>query len=230
MTDATPPFSWRSIILPAFLPTLLFSIGEGALIPVIPVVATDRGASLALAGLIAAMLMVGELAGDLPAGWLVARIGERNAMIGAAMLAVIGVLIALASPTPAALGIGVFLLGLATAVFGLARHAFLTSYVPVRIARSRTVDARGRVPRRVGDRPLRRRGDHRVDRLRGDGVLGARRELLRGGRGAPAAARPRTGLRCGAARARDIRSVAPKGSRPARPKRMPRRTACSVRS
>lgn len=130
MTDATPPFSWRSIILPAYLPTLLFSIGEGAIIPVIPVVATERGASLALAGLIAAMLMVGELAGDLPAGWLVARIGERNAMIGASLLAVIGVLIALVSPTEAALGIGVFLLGLATAVFGLARHAFLTSYVP----------------------------------------------------------------------------------------------------
>ena len=130
MTAATPPFSWRSIILPAYLPTLLFSIGEGAIIPVIPVVATDRGASLALAGLIAAMLMVGELAGDLPAGWLVARIGERNAMIGASLLAVIGVLIALASPTEFALGIGIFLLGLATAVFGLARHAFLTSYVP----------------------------------------------------------------------------------------------------
>ena len=89
MTDPTPSFSWRSIILPAYLPTLLFSIGEGAIIPVIPVVATDRGASLALAGLIAAMLMVGELAGDLPAGWLVARIGERNAMIGASMLELI---------------------------------------------------------------------------------------------------------------------------------------------
>ena len=45
------------------------------------VVATERGASLALAGLIAAMLMVGELVADLPAGWLVARIGERIAMI-----------------------------------------------------------------------------------------------------------------------------------------------------
>ncbi|MFF2494905.1 MFS transporter [Agromyces sp. NPDC058064] len=133
MTTATPPFSWRGIILPAYLPTLLFSLGEGAIIPVIPVVATERGASLALAGLIAAMLMVGELAGDLPAGWLVARIGERNAMIGAALLAVIGVLVALASPTTWALGIGVFLLGLATAVFGLARHAFLTSYVPERV-------------------------------------------------------------------------------------------------
>ena len=133
MTDSPPPFSWRSIVLPAYLPTFLFSFGEGAIIPVIPVVATERGASIALAGLIAAMLMVGELVGDLPAGWLVARIGERNAMIGASLLAVIGILIALVSPSVTALGIGVFLLGLATAVFGLARHAFLTSYVPGRV-------------------------------------------------------------------------------------------------
>jgi MFS family permease len=133
MTDSPPPFSWRSIVLPAYLPTFLFSFGEGAIIPVIPVVATERGASIALAGLIAAMLMVGELLGDLPAGWLVARIGERNAMIGASLLAVIGILIALVSPSVTALGIGVFLLGLATAVFGLARHAFLTSYVPGRV-------------------------------------------------------------------------------------------------
>ena len=131
MTVATPPFSWRSIILPAYLPTLLFSIGEGAIIPVIPVVATDRGASLALAGLIAAMLMVGELAGDLPAGWLVARIGERNAMIGASLLAVIGVLIALASPTEFALGVGIFLLGLATAKQAATSTQNTTSEEPV---------------------------------------------------------------------------------------------------
>ena len=84
MTDTAHPFSWRSIVLPAYLPTLLFSLGEGAMIPVIPVVATERGASLALAGLIAAMLMVGDEFADLPAGWLVARIGERIAMIAAA--------------------------------------------------------------------------------------------------------------------------------------------------
>lgn len=133
MTDTAHPFSWRSIVLPAYLPTLLFSLGEDAMIPVIPVVATERGASLALAGLIAAMLMVGELLGDLPAGWLVARIGERAAMIGASALASAGTLLALLVPTTSALGIGVFLLGLATAVFGLARHAFLTSYVPARV-------------------------------------------------------------------------------------------------
>lgn len=144
MTDSPPPFSWRSIVLPAYLPTFLFSFGEGAIIPVIPVVATERGASIALAGLIAAMLMVGQLVGDLPAGWLVARIGERNAMIGASLLAVIGILIALVSPSVTALGIGVFLLGLATAVFGLARHAFLTSYVPGRV-RARALSTLGGV-------------------------------------------------------------------------------------
>lgn len=133
MTDSQPQFSWGSIVLPAYLPTLLFSLGEGAIIPVIPVVASERGASIALAGLVAAMLMIGELLGDLPAGWLVARIGERNAMIGAAMLAVIGVVVALALPSVTALAIGILLLGLATAVFGLARHAFLTSYVPARV-------------------------------------------------------------------------------------------------
>ncbi|WP_353816268.1 MFS transporter [Agromyces sp. SYSU T00266] len=133
MTDSAHPFSWRSIVLPAYLPTLLFSLGEGALVPVIPVVAVDRGASLALAGLIAAMLMVGGLVGDLPAGWLVARIGERAAMIGASALAVAGTLLALLVPTSWALAVGMFLLGLAAAVFGLARHAFLTSYVPARV-------------------------------------------------------------------------------------------------
>jgi MFS family permease len=145
MTTSEPtPFSWRSIILPAYLPTLVFSLGEGAMIPIIPLVAAERGASLAVAGLIAAMLMVGELVADLPAGWLVARIGERPAMIGAAMLAVIGVLVPLALPSLVALGVGVFMLGLATSVFSLARHAFLTTYVPARV-RARALSTLGGV-------------------------------------------------------------------------------------
>lgn len=131
MSNAERPFSLRSVALAAFLPTLLFSIGEGAIIPLIPIVAHNLGASLALSGLIAAMVMVGVLVGDIPSGWVVARIGERNAMIWASMLTIIAVLICVAAPSPLMLGFGIFLVGLATAVFGLARHAFMTSYVPV---------------------------------------------------------------------------------------------------
>ncbi|HAM26461.1 MAG TPA: MFS transporter [Microbacteriaceae bacterium] len=131
MSNAERPFRLRSVALAAFLPTLLFSVGEGAIIPLIPIVAHNLGASLALAGLIAAMVMVGELIGDIPSGWVVSRIGERNSMIWASMLTIIAVLICIVAPSPFVLGIGIFLVGLATAVFALARHAFMTSYVPV---------------------------------------------------------------------------------------------------
>ncbi len=136
------PFRWRSIALPAFLPTLLFSIGEGAIIPIIPTVAHSMGATLAIAGLIASMVMVGEVFGDIPSGWLVARIGERTAMIGGAFVAVIGLAIAVFAPNPLVLGIGILLVGLATAVFALARHAFMTSFVPQRV-RARALSTLG---------------------------------------------------------------------------------------
>jgi MFS family permease len=131
MSTTEHPFSWRSIGLPVLLPTLLFSIGEGAIIPLIPIAADNLGATLAIAGLVAALLTIGELFGNIPSGWLVSRIGERPAMIGASALSIVGVVICILAPNPGALGFGVLLIGLATAVFALARHAFLTSFVPI---------------------------------------------------------------------------------------------------
>jgi MFS family permease len=129
--SATPEFRFRSIALPALVPTLLFSIGEGAILPIVPLVATGLGASLAIAGLVAAMVMLGELLGDIPSGWVVARIGERKAMIGAALISVLGLIAALLAPSPWLLGVAMLLVGLSTAVFALARHAFMTTFVPL---------------------------------------------------------------------------------------------------
>lgn len=123
-------FPWRQVVVAAFLPTILFSIGEGAIIPIIPVVANGLGADIAGAALVSAMIVVGELLGDIPAGALVARIGERTAMIGASVLSIVGVLISVLAPNPWVLGLGILLIGIATAVFALARHAFMTSFVP----------------------------------------------------------------------------------------------------
>lgn len=142
MTDTLEQFSLRPLALAAFLPTLLFAIGEGAIIPIIPVVASNLGASLAVAGLIAAMVMLGKLVGDIPSGWVVSRIGERNAMIYAALLCVVGLITAMTSPNPVVLGVGILLTGLATAVFALARHAFMTSFVPARY-RARALSSLG---------------------------------------------------------------------------------------
>jgi MFS family permease len=131
MTDSPADrFPWRQVVVAAFLPTILFSIGEGAIIPIIPVVAHGLGADLAGAALVSAMIVVGELLGDIPAGALVARIGERTAMIGASLLSIAGVGVSVIAPSPWVLGLGILLIGIATAVFALARHAFMTSFVP----------------------------------------------------------------------------------------------------
>ncbi|MGN6326864.1 MFS transporter [Pseudolysinimonas sp.] len=129
-SPAAPAFRWRSVGVAALLPTVLFSTGEGAIIPVLPVTAGDLGASLAVAGLISAMLVVGELVGDIPSGVIIARIGERTAMIGASVLSVLGLLTAVLAPNPFVLGVGILVVGVATAVFALARHAFMTTFVP----------------------------------------------------------------------------------------------------
>ena len=136
------PFSLRSVALAAFLPTLVFAIGEGAIIPIIPVVAHNLGATLAVAGFIAAMIMVGELIGDIPSGWVISRIGERAGMIYASLLSIAGLAVALVAPNPLVLGFAIFLIGLATAIFALARHAFMTSFVPLKY-RARALSSLG---------------------------------------------------------------------------------------
>lgn len=114
-----------------YLPTILFSLGEGAVIPLIPVVASSMGADIALAALISSALVVGQLCGNLPAGWAVARVGERLTMVIAGIVAIAAGVAMIFSPSSGVLAASVFLLGFCAAAFGLARHAFMTTRVPV---------------------------------------------------------------------------------------------------
>jgi MFS family permease len=142
MSVTTDDFRFRSIALPALLPSLLFSIGEGAVIPIVPAMASNLGAGLAGAGFIAALIMVGQVVGDIPSGWVVARIGERWSMIGAGILGSLAVAGALLAETAALFGVTMFFLGVAAAVFALARHAFMTTFVPIRV-RARALSTLG---------------------------------------------------------------------------------------
>jgi len=140
----SPAFDLRAVLLSGFLPAALFAVGEGAIIPIIPIAADSLGATLALAGFVASLILVGELIGDVPSGVVVARIGERNAMIGAAGVSVVGLLVCTVAPNPWVLAGGVFLVGVATAVFALARHAYMTTAIPVHV-RARALSSLGGV-------------------------------------------------------------------------------------
>lgn len=112
-------------------PTVLFALGEGAIIPLLPVLAADLGADVPTAALIASALVVGQLCGNLPAGWAVARIGERATMAIGGLVAVAGVAGLLLAPSLGVLAAAVFVIGMSAASFGLARHAFMTTRVPL---------------------------------------------------------------------------------------------------
>ncbi|MCR2763529.1 MFS transporter [Microbacterium sp. zg.B48] len=112
-------------------PTVLFALGEGAVIPLIPIIAARLGADVALAALVASVLVVGQLCGNLPAGWAVARIGERLTMAIAGTLSLLGVVGMVFAPVLGVFAASVFLIGFCAAGFGLARHSFMTTRVPL---------------------------------------------------------------------------------------------------
>ena len=112
-------------------PTVLFALGEGAVIPLLPVLASALGADVPTAALVAAALVVGQLCGNLPAGWAVARIGERVTMAIGGGVALAGTAGLVWAPSLGVLAASVFVIGLSAAAFGLARHSFMTTRVPL---------------------------------------------------------------------------------------------------
>ncbi|MCR6487420.1 MFS transporter [Amycolatopsis sp. OK19-0408] len=140
-------FRLRSVAAAAYGPAALFGLSEGAVLPVVALSAIDRGASTSTAALIAALLGVGSLLANIPAGILATRFGERRSMLLAAGVMVVGVLICLVDlgdgPWSLLLyGGGVLLIGVAAAVYSLARQTYLTEIVPAHM-RARALSTLG---------------------------------------------------------------------------------------
>ena len=65
--------------MPAFGPSLLFGIGEGAILPVVALSVRDLGGSVALAALVVTLIGIGSLVSNLPASLITSRWGEPAA-------------------------------------------------------------------------------------------------------------------------------------------------------
>ncbi|MDN5669584.1 MAG: MFS transporter [Renibacterium salmoninarum] len=142
MSQDDAAFSFKKIALPAFGPSLLFGLGEGAILPVIALSARDLGASVAVAALVVTLIGIGSLLSNIPASIITDKYGERWAIVGAAGLSVIAMLLCLSAPNLVVYGLGILLIGAASAVFNLARQKYLTEAVPVRF-RARALSTLG---------------------------------------------------------------------------------------
>lgn len=127
----TEGFDPKSLITAVFVPSAIFGIGQGAGAPVVALLARELGASVPVAGVVVALVALGAVIGDLPAGSIVARLGERRAILAGTALGTVGVLVSLTAWTPAVLAAGAVLTGFANAVWGLARQSYLAEAVPI---------------------------------------------------------------------------------------------------
>lgn len=131
VAEAIDTFSLRSIAVPAFGPTVLYGAAIGAILPVVALTARDLGATVALAAAIVTLTGIGSLLTNVPATLVTTRFGEKWALVGAAAWCSLAMVLAASVPVLWVFALAVFMVGMAGAVFGLARQSYVTEAVPV---------------------------------------------------------------------------------------------------
>ena len=135
-------FSLRRIALPAFGPSLLFGLAEGAILPVLALSARELGASVPTAAFIVALIGIGSLLSNIPASLITMHRGERWAIVAAALWCAIALALCAWARHLAVFALASFMIGMAQAVFSLARQSWLTEAVPIEL-RARAMSTLG---------------------------------------------------------------------------------------
>ena len=73
--------TFRKLAKTIYIPGFLMFVGHGMTAPIIPIYAKHLGASLALAGLVVSFRGFGQLLFNLPAGMMIARLGNRRLLL-----------------------------------------------------------------------------------------------------------------------------------------------------
>ena len=124
------------LVLPFYLPSLILSVSWGLLVPVLPLYAKELHDSYALIGLVLAGEAIGMLLGDVPAGVLLRRLGQRRTMLLGTACAAVATAALYVAPTVAVAVALRAVAGFGRALFGVSRHAY--------VAHVASVGARGR--------------------------------------------------------------------------------------
>lgn len=141
-----PVRSLRALTYSVYLPTVLFAIGQGAVVPVIALTALELNSSIALATVATAIRGIGTMVFDVPAGGLVERFGERRSMLLGTGILVVALFGCIASPNVYVFLVSVFLLGVGWAVWLLARLTYVADQMPPHM-RGRALSTLGGVGR-----------------------------------------------------------------------------------
>jgi MFS family permease len=130
-TTRNADFRLRDIAVAAYGPSAVSAIGYGAVMPVLALQARALGADVSTAAFVVALWPLGMLATSLPAGAVVARLGERTTLLLAGLVDAVAMVGAFLATTVWQLGICVAVSGAAWTAFLIARQGYLIEAVPM---------------------------------------------------------------------------------------------------
>ena len=99
--------------------------------PVLALRARDLGADVSTAAVVVALLGVGMLVASLPASAVVARIGERRALVWAGLIDAVAMVLGAVAGSVALLCVSVVVSGMTWTTFLMARQGFMIDVVPL---------------------------------------------------------------------------------------------------
>ena len=106
------------------------AVCQGSVLLALPLFALDLEAGIGVTALVFSLRGLGNMAIDLPAGWAVARFGDKAVMLTAVGLMLTTALLASQSTSPMQLGFAAFAFGASVAAWLLARLTHISDKVP----------------------------------------------------------------------------------------------------
>ena len=119
----------RTLVLALYVPELLYTIGWGLILPVLPRLANSLSGSVAGAAGVVALVAVGTLASDLPAGVIATRWPRRTMVITVLGTFTVAGLLAAGAGSVLLLGVAALLMGASRGAWMVERMAFARAAV-----------------------------------------------------------------------------------------------------
>ena len=119
----------RSLILSFYFPALMITLGNGLLVPILPLYAADFQISYGLIGLVLAGEGIGTLIADVPTGVLQRRIGNKQVMMMGMAFTAVSVTLLVFAQTIWMVILLRLLAGCGRAMYHVSAHVYVTNSV-----------------------------------------------------------------------------------------------------
>ena len=120
------PLLSRHTLLSLYLPAMIMALGQGMVIPALPLYAKSFEVSFGVASMVVVAASLGSLVAGLPTGFLLDHVGRRKVILAAPLCAAVASFLCVFAQSFPELLVYRFIGGVATQMWGLGRLAIIT--------------------------------------------------------------------------------------------------------